>query len=76
MSEQNQPKTRRKFLKGTAVAGAGAAAMGFPMISNAQTVNMRFQSTWPAKDIFHEYALDYANKVNSMSGGQIGRAHV
>ena len=71
MSEQNQPKTRRKFLKGTAVAGAGAAAMGFPMISNAQTVNMRFQSTWPAKDIFHEYALDYANKVNSMSGGRL-----
>jgi TRAP-type mannitol/chloroaromatic compound transport system substrate-binding protein len=71
MSEQNQPKARRKFLKGTAVAGAGAAAMGFPMISNAQTVNLRFQSTWPAKDIFHEYALDYANKVNSMSGGRL-----
>lgn len=32
---------------------------------------MRFQSTWPAKDIFHEYALDYAKKVNDMTGGDV-----
>lgn len=32
---------------------------------------MRFQSTWPAKDIFHEYALDYAKKVNDMTGGDL-----
>jgi TRAP-type mannitol/chloroaromatic compound transport system substrate-binding protein len=52
MSETNNTSPRRKFLKGAAVGTAGAAAMGFPMISSAQTVNMRFQSTWPAKDIF------------------------
>ena len=28
---------------------------------------MRWQSTWPSKDIFHEYALDYAKKVNDMT---------
>ncbi len=67
---KNTAKTRRKFLAGAA-AGTGAAALGFPMVSQAQTVNFRFQSTWPAKDIFHEYALDYANKVNSMSGGRL-----
>ena len=32
---------------------------------------MRFQSTWPAKDIFHEYALDFAKKVNDMTGGEL-----
>ena len=32
---------------------------------------MRFQSTWPSKDIFHEYALDYAKKVNDMTGGDL-----
>ena len=32
---------------------------------------MRWQSTWPAKDIFHEYALDYAKKVNDMTGGDL-----
>jgi TRAP-type mannitol/chloroaromatic compound transport system substrate-binding protein len=32
---------------------------------------MRWQSTWPQKDIFHEYALDYAKKVNDMTGGDL-----
>ena len=32
---------------------------------------MRCQSTWPSKDIFHEYALDYAKKVNDMTGGDL-----
>jgi TRAP-type mannitol/chloroaromatic compound transport system substrate-binding protein len=71
MSNDNQVNNRRKFLKSGAAVGAGAATLGFPMIANAQTVNLRFQSTWPAKDIFHEYALDYAAKVNSMSGGRL-----
>jgi len=26
---------------------------------------------WPSKDIFHEYALDYAKKVNDMTGGDL-----
>ena len=61
---------RRKFLAGTAVAG-GAAITGFPMIATAQTVSLRFQSTWPAKDIFHEYANDFAKKVNEMASGKL-----
>ena len=32
---------------------------------------MRWQSTWPPKDIFHEYALDFAKKVNDMTGGDL-----
>jgi TRAP-type mannitol/chloroaromatic compound transport system substrate-binding protein len=32
---------------------------------------MRFQSTWPSKDIFHEYALDFARKVNDMTAGEV-----
>ena len=27
--------------------------------------------TWPTKDIFHEYALDFAKKVNDMTGGDL-----
>ncbi len=62
---------RRKFLSGA--AGAGAVALGFPMIAKGQTtpVSMRWQSTWPAKDIFHEYANDLAKKVNDMTGGEL-----
>ena len=64
--------SRRKFLSGAAAATTGAAIAGFPMISIAQTpISMRWQSTWPTKDIFHEYALDYAKKVNDMSGGRL-----
>ncbi|MEA2801434.1 MAG: hypothetical protein QOG78_4753 [Rhodospirillaceae bacterium] len=61
--------TRRKFLKGAAVAGAAVAA---PAVVKAQgPISMRWQSTWPSKDIFHEYALDYAKKVNDMTGGDL-----
>jgi TRAP-type mannitol/chloroaromatic compound transport system substrate-binding protein len=64
--------SRRKFLTGAAAATTGAAIAGFPMISVAQSpITMRWQSTWPTKDIFHEYALDYAKKVNDMSGGRL-----
>jgi TRAP-type mannitol/chloroaromatic compound transport system substrate-binding protein len=67
---KNKASTRRHFLK---VAAAGSAAtVAVPSIVNAQgPVSMRFQSTWPAKDIFHEYALDYAKKVNDMTGGDL-----
>jgi TRAP-type mannitol/chloroaromatic compound transport system substrate-binding protein len=70
--EQAKPEvSRRKFLRGAAVAG-GAATLGFPMIVKAQgPISMRFQSTWPSKDIFHEYALDYAKTVNDMTGGDL-----
>jgi TRAP-type mannitol/chloroaromatic compound transport system substrate-binding protein len=61
--------SRRKFLSGAAVAGAAVAA---PSVVKAQgPVNMRWQSTWPSKDIFHEYALDFAKKVNDMTGGEL-----
>jgi TRAP-type mannitol/chloroaromatic compound transport system substrate-binding protein len=64
--------TRRKFLTGAAAATTGAAITGFPMIAKAQgPVSMRWQSTWPSKDIFHEYALDFAKKVNDMTGGEL-----
>jgi TRAP-type mannitol/chloroaromatic compound transport system substrate-binding protein len=63
--------SRRKFLTAT-TAAAGAATLGFPMIAKSQgPISMRWQSTWPAKDIFHEFALDYAKKVNDMTGGDL-----
>lgn len=62
--------TRRRFLRGAAASAATVIAA--PAIAQTQgPVNMRWQSTWPAKDIFHEYALDYAKKVNDMTGGEL-----
>jgi len=73
MTTKNTDKApqRRRFLKNSSAAAVGAAAMAAPMVSKAQTVTMRFQSTWPAKDIFHEYANDFAKKVNDMAGGRL-----
>jgi TRAP-type mannitol/chloroaromatic compound transport system substrate-binding protein len=62
--------SRRKFLAGAA-AVSGAATLGFPAIVKAQATSMRWQSTWPQKDIFHEYAVDFAKKVNDMTGGEL-----
>ncbi len=67
MTESKTPR-RRNLLKGAAVA---AGAMSAPMVSRADTVTFRFQSTWPAKDIFHEYANDFAKKVNDMASGRL-----
>ena len=72
MSETKKQAPRRKVLQKAAVGGAHAAALSFPMISQSQsTQTLRFQSTWPAKDIFHEYALDFSKKVNDMTGGEL-----
>jgi TRAP-type mannitol/chloroaromatic compound transport system substrate-binding protein len=69
-TRMTNPKTprRRSLLKGAAVA---AGAMSAPMVAVAQTTAFRFQSTWPAKDIFHEFANDFAKKVNDMAGGRL-----
>src|SRR6187549_3568257 len=67
-----KPSTsRRNFIAGA----AGGAALAFPMIGKGQQATgptaMRWQSTWPAKDIFHEYASDFAKKINDMTGGEL-----
>ncbi len=69
MTDSKSPR-RRSLLKGAAIASGALAA---PMVANAQaaTTSFRFQSTWPAKDIFHEYANDFAKKVNDMAGGRL-----
>ncbi len=71
MTEARKPAPRRSFLKNAAAGAVGAGALATPMVSSAQTVALRFQSTWPAKDIFHEYANDFAKKVNDMAGNRL-----
>jgi TRAP-type mannitol/chloroaromatic compound transport system substrate-binding protein len=65
--------SRRAFLKsGATAAVAGAATIAMPNVVRAQEATVfKFQSTWPAKDIFHEYAQDFVNRVNEMGGGRL-----
>src|SRR5215470_7253205 len=68
-NKNSSTATRRKFLSGAAVVSAAVVA---PTVVKAQgPINMRWQSTWPSKDIFHEYANDFAKKVNDMAGGRL-----
>ena len=65
-------RSRRDFLRKAAMGAAGAAVAAGPTIHVAQApTTLRFQSTWPTKDIFHEYANDFAKKVNEMTGGRL-----
>ena len=60
---------RRRFL--LAVGAAGAASVAMPQVSVAQTVRWRIQSAWSPRAIFHEFALDYAKKIDAMTGGRL-----
>lgn len=62
--------SRRKFLKGSAIAaGASIAA---PAIATAQTATvLKMQSSWGASDIFQDMARQYTDRVEKMSGGRM-----
>src|ERR1700730_14555519 len=69
-SHTSKSTSRRRFL--LAAGATGARTLAPPSIVSAQgPISMRWQSTWPSKDIFHEYAQDYAKKVNDMTGGDL-----
>ena len=65
--------SRRRFLKGSAVA-AGVAATGtvaMPNVSRAETVTLKMQSSWGASDVFQEMAKQYTDRCEKMAGGRL-----
>jgi TRAP-type mannitol/chloroaromatic compound transport system substrate-binding protein len=66
------PDSKRRQLLKTATIVGGVVVSAAPMAAvTSSPISFRWQSTWPAKDIFHEYALDFARKVNDMSGKRL-----
>jgi TRAP-type mannitol/chloroaromatic compound transport system substrate-binding protein len=64
--------SRRKFLKGAAIASAGAtAAIAAPHVARAQNTVLKMQGSWGASDIFSDMARQYADRVGAMSGGTL-----
>ena len=59
---------RRRFLRGSAVVGAGALAA--PAVATAQGATLKMQAAWGG-GIFLENAQSYVNRVNEMSGGAL-----
>ena len=64
--------SRRRFLKGGGVAAVGgAAAVAMPHVARAQdTKVIKMQGAWGG-GIFKEFAVDYVDRVNQMSGGSL-----
>lgn len=73
LSSETVAPSRRGFLRGASVAavGATAGALAMPNVARAQTISWNMQSGWPSGDMFQEFAQDYVNMVNSMSGGRL-----
>jgi len=59
---------RRKFLRGSAVAGAAAVgSLAAPSIANAAPVTLKMQAAWGG-GIFLENAKSYVERVHAMAG--------
>jgi TRAP-type mannitol/chloroaromatic compound transport system substrate-binding protein len=73
MSTKSDSKlaSRRKFLMAAGAATAATAVSAPAVQAQSGPISMRWQSTWPSKDIFHEYANDFGKKVNDMTGGEL-----
>ncbi|MEW6257718.1 MAG: TRAP transporter substrate-binding protein [Pseudomonadota bacterium] len=69
-SHEDARPNRRAFMKTAAVA-AGATAIAAPAVHAQAPIKLKFQSTWPNKDIFHEFAGDFVRYVNTMAGGRV-----
>jgi TRAP-type mannitol/chloroaromatic compound transport system substrate-binding protein len=70
--ERNSTGTgRRKFLKAGAAAAAGSvAAIAAPAVLAQNPVVLKVQAAWGG-GIFLEFAQDYVDRVNKMSGGSL-----
>jgi TRAP-type mannitol/chloroaromatic compound transport system substrate-binding protein len=64
--------SRRSFLRTSALAtGAVAGTVAAPQVSRAQSETLRMQSMWPAGQIFHEMAQEYAERVERIAGRRL-----
>ena len=67
------PSSRRQFLKGglLAAGGAAAASVGAPAVLAQSPVVVKMQTSWPSGDIWMDFARQYVDRVQKMSGGRI-----
>lgn len=67
---ETKTMSRRKFLKGSAIAAGATVAA--PAIATAQTATvLKMQSSWGPSDIFQDMAVQYTERVGKMSGGRL-----
>ena len=70
-AEPTQESGRRSFLKG-GLAVAGTAILGAPAVVTAAAPKVvKMQTSWPASDIWMDFAREYTHRVEKMSGGRL-----
>jgi TRAP-type mannitol/chloroaromatic compound transport system substrate-binding protein len=66
--------SRRSFLRKSALAGgatAVATTLSAPAVLAQAPITMKMQTSWPASDIWMDFARQYTERVEQMSGGRI-----
>jgi TRAP-type mannitol/chloroaromatic compound transport system substrate-binding protein len=65
--------SRRRFLKTASVAGATATAgaLAAPAVLAQSPIVLKMQTSWPASDIWMDFAREYTTRVEEMSAGRI-----
>lgn len=65
--------SRRSFLKKGAAAGSFVAAstLTAPAVLGQAPIVMKMQTSWPASDIWMDFARQYVERVEAMSGGRL-----
>lgn len=70
--KQNSVASRRTFLKGGALAaGAAAGSLAAPAVLAQSPVVVKMQTSWPASDIWMDFARQYVERVEAMSNGRL-----
>jgi TRAP-type mannitol/chloroaromatic compound transport system substrate-binding protein len=64
---------RRSFLRRTALAGGAAAGsvLAAPAVLAQSPLVVKMQTSWPASDIWMDFARQYTTRVEEMSGGRV-----
>lgn len=66
--------SRRSFLRKGALGGSAAAAasvLAAPAVLAQAPLVMKMQTSWPASDIWMDFARQYVTRVEEMSGGRL-----
>lgn len=67
------PISRRRFLKTSALGGtvAAGATLAAPAVLAQSPLVIKMQTSWPASDIWMDFARQYTVRVEEMSGGRL-----
>ncbi|MCF6369335.1 TRAP transporter substrate-binding protein [Rhizobium halophilum] len=72
MGNADKAHTRRNFLKISATAGGAAAGtLAAPAVLAQSPMVMKMQTSWPASDIWMDFARQFTERVEAMSGKRL-----